>query len=147
MPVWAGAGDVEAIESGRPEATGVLAPAMRMMGNFTGVKVDRVLTEGDVVGPGFTVLETPGRTPGHIALWREEDRVLLCGDVFFNVNMKTTRAGLREPPKVQTIDVAANRESARRLAALEPQVVGFGHGPVLRDDAAGRLRAFAARHA
>lgn len=146
VPVWAGAGDVEAIESGRPAATGVLAPAMRMMGNFTGVKVDRVLKEGDVVGPGFTVLETPGRTPGHIALWREQDRVLLCGDVFFNVNMKTTKAGLREPPKVQTIDVAANRESARRLAALEPAIVGFGHGPVLRDDAAGKLRAFAAKH-
>jgi hypothetical protein len=32
--------------------------------------------------------------------------------------------------------------SERRLAALEPRTVGFGHGPVLTDDAARKLRNF-----
>jgi hypothetical protein len=32
--------------------------------------------------------------------------------------------------------------SERRLAALEPGTVGFGHGPVLSDDAARKLRNF-----
>ena len=41
-----------------------------------------------------------------------------------------------------TPDPAANRASIRRLAALEPAVVCFGHGPPLRDP--GRLAAFAA---
>ena len=41
-----------------------------------------------------------------------------------------------------TPDPAQNRDSARRLAALEPKLVLFGHGPPLRDPAA--LSAFAA---
>lgn len=145
VPVWAGWNDAPVIESGKVEATGLLAPAMRTMGNFTGVPVAKKLREGHKVGPGFVVLDTPGRTTGHISLWRESDRVLLCGDVFLNMNMKTTRSGLREPPRAQTIDVERNRESARRLAALEPAVVGFGHGPVLAEDAAEKLAAFVAK--
>jgi glyoxylase-like metal-dependent hydrolase (beta-lactamase superfamily II) len=35
-----------------------------------------------------------------------------------------------------TPDVARNRESIRRLAALEPAVAVFGHGPPMRDPAA-----------
>jgi glyoxylase-like metal-dependent hydrolase (beta-lactamase superfamily II) len=146
VPVWAGERDVAVIESGKVQATGPLAPAMRLMGNFEGVPVARALHEGDVVGPGFTVLETPGRTPGHIALWREADRVLLCGDVWLNMNMKTTRAGLRPPPRAQTLDPEANQAAQRRLAALEPAVVGFGHGPVLQDDAARKLREWVGKH-
>jgi len=37
--------------------------------------------------------------------------------------------------------MARNRESARRLAELEPQLVLFGHGKPLRD--AAKLQAFA----
>ncbi|WP_354700231.1 hypothetical protein DSM112329_00497 [Paraconexibacter sp. AEG42_29] len=145
VPVWAGWNDADTVESGKVVATGPLAPAMRAMGNFEGVKVEKKLREGHKVGPGFVVLDTPGRTPGHISLWRESDRVLLCGDVWLNMNMKTTKSGLRPPPRAQTIDPEANREAARRLAALEPAVVGFGHGPVLRENAAERLAAWVAK--
>lgn len=147
VPVWIGAADVEACESGRVVTKGPLGPAMRVIGNFEGVKVAKALREGDVVGPGFTVLDTPGRTPGHISLWRERDRILLCGDVWLNMSMKTTRRGLREPPRVQTIDPDANRAAARRLADLEPAVVGFGHGPVLKDDTAQKLKRWVQKHA
>lgn len=37
--------------------------------------VDRRLREGDEVGR-FTVIEVPGHTVGHLAFWRESDRVL-----------------------------------------------------------------------
>jgi hydroxyacylglutathione hydrolase len=140
VPVWAGARDVAAVESGKVDTTGLRAPVLKLMGNFTGVKVAKGLTEGDAVGPGFVVLDVPGRTPGHIALWRESDRVLLCSDVWLNMDMKTTRRGLRPPPKSQTIDPEANRAAARRLAELEPAIVGFGHGPVLTDGAAQQLK-------
>ena len=69
--------------------------------------------------------------------------VLLCGDVFNHMNLVTTVVGLRLPPDVLTIDPERNRASARKAAALEPAVVGFGHGPVLRD-AAPKLAAFVA---
>jgi glyoxylase-like metal-dependent hydrolase (beta-lactamase superfamily II) len=50
---------------------------------------------------------------------------------------------LHEPPARFTVDVERNRASIRRVAALEPELVVFGHGPALRD-AAGPLAAFAA---
>ena len=93
--------------------------------------VARALSDGDEVA-GFTVLETPGHSPGHLSYWRASDGVLIIGDVLFNLNMLT---GLREPPTAFTPDPARNRESARRLAELEPSLVCFGHGPPLRDTA------------
>jgi hydroxyacylglutathione hydrolase len=97
-------------------------------------KVDRALHEGDEVA-GFQVLETPGHSAGHVAYWRESDRALVLGDVLNGMNLLTGITGLHEPPRIFTPDPARNRESARKLAALEPALVCFGHGPPLRDTA------------
>jgi hydroxyacylglutathione hydrolase len=94
--------------------------------------VERQLREGDDVA-GFRVLDTPGHSPGHVSYWRESDRTLVCGDVFFNLNPLTLKRGLREPPRLLTHDPALNRESARRLGRLRPALVLFGHGPPHRD--------------
>jgi hydroxyacylglutathione hydrolase len=75
----------------------------------------------------------PGHSAGHVAYWREADRTLICGDVLFNLSLPTLRAGLREPYRAVTADPARNRDSARRLAGLRPELVLFGHGPPLRD--------------
>jgi hydroxyacylglutathione hydrolase len=147
VPVWCGARDREAAETGRL----VVAPAFRRArltalanaaAGFEGTPVARVLAEGDSLTAGFTVLDTPGHSPGHVSFWREADRTLICGDVFFNMHLLTTIPGLRQPPHLFTTDPAENRRSERRLAALEPSNAGFGHGPVLRGDAAQRLRDF-----
>jgi hydroxyacylglutathione hydrolase len=97
-----------------------------------GRNVDRVLREGDEVA-GFQVLDVPGHSPGHIAFWRERDGVLILGDVINNMNIVTGIRGLHEPPFFVAFDPEENRRSARRLAALEPRVVLFGHGRLLRD--------------
>ena len=52
------------------------------------------------------------------------------------MNALTTTPGLHQPLALATPDPAENRNSERRLAALRPDTVGFGHGPVLRDAAA-----------
>jgi hydroxyacylglutathione hydrolase len=149
VPVWCGARDREATESGRV----VLAPAFgrprlnALVGAtaaFDGTPVARTLEEGDSLTAGFTVLDTPGHSPGHVSFWREADRTLICGDVFFNMHLLTTVPGLRQPPGLFTPDPEENRRSERKLAALEPSNAGFGHGPVLRGDAASQLRAFVA---
>ena len=105
-----------------------------------GHPVARRLREGDEVG-GFTVLETPGHCPGQIAFWRESDRTLVAGDVLRGSHLVTGRPGLHEPPVMFTLDPAQNRTAIRRIAALDPAVVCFGHGPPWRDPHA--LRAFA----
>lgn len=147
VPVWCGAADREAAESGRLVLSPTLSrPGLTAVANaaagFDGTPVARTLSEGDSLTAGFTVLHTPGHSPGHVSFWRETDRTLICGDVFFNLHVLTTVPGLRQPPDLFTPDPARNRESERRLAALEPASVGFGHGPVLSDDAAGTLGAF-----
>ncbi len=94
--------------------------------------VARALHEGDEVA-GFTVLETPGHSAGHVSFWRESDRVLIVGDVLGNMNFITGIPGLNTPPDVFTPDPARNHDSARRLAALEPALACFGHGAPLRN--------------
>jgi glyoxylase-like metal-dependent hydrolase (beta-lactamase superfamily II) len=61
---------------------------------------------------------------------------LVLGDVLFHRNPMTIRKGLTEPFRFATCDPPKNRESARRLARLEPRVVCFGHGEPLRDTGA-----------
>jgi glyoxylase-like metal-dependent hydrolase (beta-lactamase superfamily II) len=91
-----------------------------------------VLREGDEVA-GFEVLDAPGHSAGHVAYWRESDRTLVLGDVLNNMNLLTAVPGLHQPPDFFTPDPERNRDSARRLAELEPALVCFGHGPPLRD--------------
>ena len=139
LPLWVGEADVPAMEGG--------VPAMKARQPSSGVNsliasawggpphpVDRALREGDDVA-GFQVLEVPGHSAGHVAYWRESDRVLILGDVVNTMNLVTSRRGLQEPPRVFTPDPARNRESIRRLAALNPAVVCAGHGPPWRDPA------------
>jgi hydroxyacylglutathione hydrolase len=134
VPVWVGERDRPYLESGDPPVADSWAkPLIASLTRYEPVPVARSLLEGDAVGPGFVALETPGHSAGHISFWREADRTLVCGDVLFNMHVVTTAPGLREPPALVTPDPARNRDSARRLAALEPELVLFGHGPPLRD--------------
>jgi hydroxyacylglutathione hydrolase len=135
IPYWVGSGDVEAAETGDIKRFQPDHPLNRFMhGVFSGPgrPVDRQLHEGDEIA-GFTVLDTPGHSLGHISLWRESDRTLICGDVLNGMHLVTTIPGLHEPMPVFTPDPARNRESARRLGELEPALVCFGHGPPWRD--------------
>lgn len=142
VPVWVGEGDRADVEAGRPAAAATWAQgAVERLTRYEPVAVARSLREGDDLGHGFVVLDAPGHSDGHVAFWRERDRTLVLGDVLFNMSLLTTAAGLREPPAILTRDPRRNRESARRLAALEPELALFGHGPPLRDPAA--LKAFA----
>jgi glyoxylase-like metal-dependent hydrolase (beta-lactamase superfamily II) len=153
IPYWAGARDADAAENpalvfermGIPSQLGVFGVPLvpGAVGRFAsramsgpGHPVDRTLAEGDEVGD-FTVLDTPGHTAGHVSLWREADRVLIAGDAIWNLPRLTL------PYSVVNSDHALARESAKRLAALAPDVVCFGHGPPLRD--ARRLAELAAK--
>lgn len=102
--------------------------------------VDRVVDEGDTFDTALgdlTVLFTPGHTPGHISFWQPEHRILFCGDVLMNWPR------LRLPFAPFTSSMAQNRQSIKKLATLQPEVVCFGHGPPLTTRAAEQLAAFA----
>jgi len=127
IPLWTGERDADALESGSPVPAAGRVPALMAKAKMPpGHPVARRLREGDEVA-GFTVLDVPGHSAGHIALWRESDRTLICGDVFFNLPK------LGPPPSFLTVDPELNRASMRRLAALRPAVALFGHGAPVRD--------------
>jgi hydroxyacylglutathione hydrolase len=136
IPLWCGQGDVPTMEiPGSVIARNAPRLISRLQERFwvgPPHPVARALKEGDEVA-GFTVLETPGHTPGHVSYWRERDRVLIVGDVLVNMNLTTGITGLHEPLAFATPDPVRNRESARRLAELKPALACFGHGPPLRD--------------
>jgi glyoxylase-like metal-dependent hydrolase (beta-lactamase superfamily II) len=143
VPFWCPAGDADAVRAGAAfPAESRLRPLLDRGRSFDPVEIVRELREGDDVA-GFTVLDVPGHSPGHVAFWRESDGTLVAGDVCFNLSLKTFRYGLRQPPGPLTVDPERNRQSIRRLAELEPSVACFGHGPPVTD-AAPRLRAFVA---
>jgi hydroxyacylglutathione hydrolase len=136
IPLWCGQADIPAMETAgairNTKAPGWLNFLYEHLLTGPPHPVARALTEGDEVA-GFTVLDTPGHSRGHVSFWRESDSVLILGDVLTNVNLTTGVPGLHEPPALFTADEARNRASARRIAALEPALVCFGHGPPLRD--------------
>jgi glyoxylase-like metal-dependent hydrolase (beta-lactamase superfamily II) len=88
--------------------------------------------------PGWRWLATPGHSPGHISLWREEDRALIAGDAFVTTRQESLYAVARQkpeihgPPMYYTPDWDRSRDSVRRLADLDPDLVVTGHGPAMQ---------------
>ena len=136
IPLWCGQDEVPAMETPgaivNPKAPVWLNKLQARYWTGPPHPVARALKEGDEVA-GFTVLETPGHSRGHVSFWRESDRVLIIGDVLGNINFITGIPGLNTPPDLFTPDPARNRASARRLAELRPALACFGHGAPLRD--------------
>jgi hydroxyacylglutathione hydrolase len=136
IPLWCGKGDADAME--QPGEIMARMPRHWLSGTigplWTGPPhpVARRLTEGERVG-SFTVIETPGHTAGHVSFWREEDGVLVLGDVLANLSINDKWVILREPERIFSLDPAQNRRSAQRLAQLEPKLICFGHGRPLRN--------------
>jgi glyoxylase-like metal-dependent hydrolase (beta-lactamase superfamily II) len=115
-----------------------LQQAMNWLGDRTILrrepcKVDRALQDGNVIDAlgGLQVIHTPGHTPGSIAFYQPEWRILFCGDIFFNRNPMTGKDGLQLSLPLFTLDKAQVQESARKLAALPVEVLCFGHGEAI----------------
>jgi len=137
IPLWCSEVEVDAMESG--DMTGqiprnIITTLQGMFWTGDAHPVDRGLVEGDLVA-GFTVIDVPGHSPGHIAFWRESDGVLIAGDVLNNISFVTLQEGLRLPPDIFTMDAEQNLRSAQKLADLKPNIVCFGHGKPLMEGA------------
>ena len=91
--------------------------------------VDEALGEEDQVGP-LQVLHAPGHTPGHLAFFWPERGVLLAGDAI------ATWPELCPGWKPFTLNATQQADSLRRMAALDPRVIGVGHGDAITENAA-----------
>jgi glyoxylase-like metal-dependent hydrolase (beta-lactamase superfamily II) len=98
--------------------------------------VGTTLMDGDLVGP-VRVLHTPGHTPGHLAFWWPERRILFAGDAI--ATYPVFEAGW----PAFNLNPTQQRTSIRRMADLEAEVVAVGHGDPITGGAAERLRSLA----
>ncbi|MER8413563.1 MBL fold metallo-hydrolase [Mesorhizobium sp. M1342] len=100
-----------------------------------GDRLQLLPADGSVPGmPGWRWLHTPGHAPGHVSLWREEDRSLIAGDAFITTGQESVYEvavqdlEMHGPPRYFTPDWDAAEKSVKQLAALKPQMVISGHG-------------------
>lgn len=105
---------------------------------FKPCPVDRLIGEGDTVGT-LQVLHTPGHTPGHLAFYLPERRVLFTGDAF--VTWPRVCPGWQNA----VLNARQTWASLRRMAALDAEVVGVGHGEPITRNGAGVMRELAKR--
>ena len=98
--------------------------------------VDSTLKDGDTVGP-VRVLHTPGHTPGHLAFWWPEHRVLFAGDAI--VTYPVFEAGW----PAFNLNPTQQRNSLRRMADLGAEVLAVGHGEPITAGATQRVLSLA----
>jgi len=125
----------------RGEADGVIAdPAElgwfnRMMLNFvadnqsTPSRVDVDLGDGDALTDileGLRVVHLPGHSHGHVGYYIEQDKLLMGGDVMMRFG-----GSLRMPLRAVSPDWTAVKQSIRRVADLNLEVLCLGHGKPL----------------
>ncbi|MEV0070790.1 MULTISPECIES: MBL fold metallo-hydrolase [unclassified Amycolatopsis] len=105
--------------------------------------VDELLDDGQVLLLGDTeweVIRTPGHTPGHLALWQPDERLLAVGDALSDYDVGWVNLALDGPDATTTA-----LSSVQHLIDLEPRVLLPAHGPIPADT--GAALANAARRA
>lgn len=85
-------------------------------------------------------IHTPGHAPGHISLYRPDDKVLIAGDAFVTIKSEsllsviTQKKELSGPPKYFTSNWIAAALSVKKLRDLKPEIAGTGHGPAMQGE-------------
>ncbi len=73
------------------------------------------------MGP-LRVLHAPGHSPGHLSFHWPERRFLIAGDAI------STWPDFRAGWKAFNLNPEQNRDSLRRMAELDVEILGVGHG-------------------
>lgn len=95
---------------------------------LTGTEPTRILEKGDVVDLGdrfFSVLLTPGHSPGSISLFDPLNGVLFSGDVIYDGPLLYAGPGMDVGDYVRSFEV---------LRKLNPTIVHAGHDPSFGND-------------
>jgi glyoxylase-like metal-dependent hydrolase (beta-lactamase superfamily II) len=124
-----------------PDATvegGMIAKMSPMFPNEPidlGAHIEMLPVDGTIPHmDSFKWIHTPGHTPGHVSLFREEDRTLLVGDAFVTVKQEdlykvlTQQQEISGPPRYLTTDWKAAKRSVEKLNQLNPNIAVTGHG-------------------
>ncbi len=98
--------------------------------------IDVVLKDGEVIVElgGLQVINCPGHTPGSVALYQDERRIMFFGDVIRNNEKKGLTIGI---PEEFNLDTDQTRRDARRLLEFPIEFALFNHGkPIVHEASA-----------
>jgi glyoxylase-like metal-dependent hydrolase (beta-lactamase superfamily II) len=167
VPVYVHPGELPLVpgeyrpEYANPLDRWLIVPLMRVLPRRT---VGSLISKGSLAGvarpfdpaeptlglPDWRCIAVPGHTPGHVAFFRERDRVLIAGDAALTVNLNSlrdlalNRHAVSGPPRYTTWDWPRAKQSVAALARLEPRVLACGHGqPMAGASTPERLRVLA----
>ena len=98
--------------------------------------VDALLDDEDTFGP-LHVLHAPGHSPGHLAFWWPERRFLVAGDGV------ATWPNLCAGWAAFNLNHAQHKRTLHRIAALDAEIIGVGHGDPITKQAADSLHQLA----
>jgi glyoxylase-like metal-dependent hydrolase (beta-lactamase superfamily II) len=107
------------------------------------LRSDELLVDGQQLPEGFTVIHTPGHSPGHIALLHKERRFLIAGDALVN-----TGNHLRANTSPFTPDKRNAQRSIWKLAKKygdDFDAIVFGHGDPILQGGGHKVKALASQ--
>lgn len=100
-------------------------------------EADILLTDGDVLN-GLQVILCPGHTPGSIALYEPQNKVMIVGDVFVNrgeLRLACDMFPLFPFPAWATWDGATMVEQSQKLLGYDIKILAVGHGKMVHEPA------------
>jgi glyoxylase-like metal-dependent hydrolase (beta-lactamase superfamily II) len=118
LPWFAGAADLDGIDAPVP---------------------GQAVGDGDTVGHGLQIIDTPGHTAGHISVLDPVAGILVAGDALNGAD-----GGLTGPNPQFSPDMDLANESVAKLAGFDYEVALFGHGEPVLSGASGLVADLAA---
>jgi glyoxylase-like metal-dependent hydrolase (beta-lactamase superfamily II) len=103
------------------------------LGKHPQCAVDHTVSDGDRIGP-LEVFHAPGHSPGHLVFYWGERRALFAGDAI------ATWPGLSAGWPAFNLNPKQHRDSLRRMADFDSEVVAVGHGEPIRSGGERRVR-------
>jgi hydroxyacylglutathione hydrolase len=114
---------------------GLLFRAMSPFMKFKPVKPDVLLSDGEQVD-GLNVIHTPGHTRGSICLYSERLKAMFVGDA-----LRTDKSGSpKSPPATMTLSIVEAKDSIRKIAPYEFELLLPGHGPPILSDGSKKVK-------
>ena len=97
----------------------------------------KAVADGDDVG-GLRIVATPGHTPGHVGVLDASSRVFVTGDAIVGQD-----GGVGPPGEQYTEDMDVALRSVDKIAALDFDILLFGHGEPVTSGGKAKVAALA----
>ena len=115
--------------------TGLLFKAISPFMKFKPVTPDILLKDGEQVD-GLGVIHTPGHTQGSICLYSERLKAMFVGDALRTDKNRRPRL----PSAAMTFNIEEAKNSIRKIASYEFELLLPGHGPPILTDASEKVK-------